>query len=95
MRDQGENGDCKLRNYRNSGIRRYGIHFIEGAKVRPAMKNLKRLVLGALSSLLFTVGFARVADQLDPMSESLSANDTAVSSSPDCTSLCDIHDDKA
>jgi len=59
------------------------------------MKNLKRFVLGVLSSLLFTVGFARVADQLDPMSQNLPDNDTAISSTPDCTSLCDIHDSKA
>jgi hypothetical protein len=60
------------------------------------MKNLKRLVLGVLSSLLFTVGFARVADQLDPMSQSLpSSGDAVVSSAPDCTSLCDINDDNA
>lgn len=56
------------------------------------MKTLKRLILGALSSLLFSVGFARVADQLDPMSQSLSQVNTesSVESSPDCTTLCDI-----
>jgi hypothetical protein len=57
------------------------------------MKNLKRLVLGVLSSLLFTAGFARAADLLDPMSRSLSLNtDTSISGAPDCSSLCDIHD---
>ena len=56
------------------------------------MKNLKRLVLGALSSLLFTVGFARAADQLDPMSRSLPQinNDTTVACAPDSTTLCDV-----
>jgi hypothetical protein len=58
------------------------------------MKNLKRLVLGVLSSLLFTIGFARAADLLDPMSQSLPQinNNSAVSSIPDCSTLCDIHD---
>jgi hypothetical protein len=61
-----------------------------------AMKNLKRLVFGALSSLLFTIGFARAADQLDPMSQSLPQvnTDSAISGAPDCTTLCDIHDSK-
>ena len=56
------------------------------------MKNLKRLVLGVLSSLLFTVGFTRAADQLDPMSNSLSqlTSDSAGSTTPDCSTLCDI-----
>jgi len=54
------------------------------------MKNLKRLVLGVLSSLLFAVGFARVANHLDPMSRSLERSaDSTISSSPDCVSLCD------
>jgi hypothetical protein len=58
------------------------------------MKNLKRLVLGVLSSLLFTIGFARAADQLDPMSQSLPQinPDAAMSGAPDCSTLCDIHD---
>jgi hypothetical protein len=61
------------------------------------MKNLKRLVLGALSSLLFTVGFARAADLLDPMSQSLPRvnTDSAISGAPDCSTLCDIHDGNA
>jgi len=59
------------------------------------MKNLKRLVLGVLSSLLFTVGFARAADLLDPMSQSLPlATDSTISSAPDCSSLCDVYDEK-
>jgi hypothetical protein len=69
---------------------------VECTSLRSVMKNLKRLVLGALSSLLFTVGFARAADLLDPMSQSLPQinSDSAISSAPDCGSLCDIHDDK-
>jgi hypothetical protein len=55
------------------------------------MNNLKRLVFGVLSSLLFTVGFARVADQLDPMSRSLAHSDNStLSSAPDCSEPCDI-----
>ena len=67
-----------------------------GREISTAMKNLKRLVLGALSSLLFTIGFARAADQLDPMSQSLPQvnTDSAISGAPDCTTLCDIHDSK-
>ena len=60
------------------------------------MKNLKRLVFGVLSSLLFTIGFARAADLLDPMSQSLpDRSESVISSTPDCGTLCDIHDDKA
>jgi hypothetical protein len=58
------------------------------------MKNMKRLVLGALSSFLFAMGFARAADQFDPMSQSLPQVNTnsAISGAPDCSTLCDIHD---
>lgn len=61
------------------------------------MKNMKRLVLGALSSLLFTVGFARAADLVDPMSRSLPqvSTDTAIAGAPDCSTYCDIHDGNA
>jgi hypothetical protein len=63
-----------------------------GPRIRGDMKNLKRLILGALSSLLLAVGFARAADQLDPMSRSLPhvSADSSVESSPDCATLCDI-----
>jgi hypothetical protein len=58
------------------------------------MKNLKRLVLGVLSSLLFAAGFANAADRLDPMSEDLRsvADQPAEVSAPDCTNLCDVYD---
>jgi hypothetical protein len=61
------------------------------------MKNLKRLVLGVLSSLLFTIGFARAADLLDPMSQSLPQihTNSVISGAPDCGTLCDINDDNA
>jgi hypothetical protein len=57
------------------------------------MKNIKRFALGALSSLLFTIGFARAADLLDPMSQGLPQikSASAISSAPDCSSLCDIN----
>ena len=60
------------------------------------MKNLKRFLLGVLSSLLFTIGFARAADTIDPMSQSLSKSggDSVISGAPDCGTLCDIHDSK-
>jgi hypothetical protein len=92
MRCSRENGECNLNNYRNSGKRRDGDPQFPPARLPFDMKNLKRLVLGVLSSLLFTVGFARVADQLDPMSQSLPQNSTAstTSTTPDCSSLCDI-----
>jgi hypothetical protein len=70
--------------------------FSLGAEGSAVMKNLKRLAFGVLSSLLFTVGFVRAAEMLDPMSQSVPVNsDAAISSTPDCGSLCDIHDDKA
>jgi hypothetical protein len=61
------------------------------------MKNLKRLVFGVLSSLLLTVGFVRAADQLDPMSKSLSVNqeNSVTSSAPSCGDLCDFYDKNA
>ena len=58
------------------------------------MKKLKRFVLGALSSLLFTIGFARAADYLDPIGRSLPGNDAVISGAPDCTSLCDVSDEQ-
>jgi hypothetical protein len=59
-----------------------------------AMKNLKRLVFGVLSSLLLAVGFVQAADHLDPMSRSLSVNqeNSVSSTAPDCSGLCDVVD---
>jgi hypothetical protein len=64
------------------------------ARSTAAMRNLKHLLFGVLSSLLLAVGFVRAADQLDPMSRSLSASqkNSVASTAPDCTSYCDIHD---
>ena len=61
------------------------------------MKNLKRFLFGALSSLLFAVGFVRAADRLDPMSRNLPSIDTgsAQIGAPDCSTFCDIHDSKS
>ena len=64
------------------------------AAIWVAMKNLKRLVFGVLSSLLLAVGFTRAADRLDPMSQSVLVNEGNVvtASTPDCGSLCDVVD---
>ena len=58
------------------------------------MKKLKRLLLGVLSSLLLTAGFAQAADQLDPMSRSLAVTrtDPALSGALDCAGNCDFVD---
>jgi len=96
MRGAGENGDCNLGIYRNSGNRRYRVILSLCVKVCFDMKNLKRFIFGALSSLLFAVGFARAADHFDPMSRSLpqTNNDSSIAGAPDCTSICDVNDDK-
>jgi len=44
------------------------------AKLALVMNSTKRLVLGVLSSLLLAAGFARAADRLDPMNQSLSTS---------------------
>lgn len=56
------------------------------------MKNLKRFLFGAISTLLFVAGFARAADHFDPMSCNVSKSQAAISSAPDCASPCDVHD---
>ena len=57
------------------------------------MNSTKRLVFGVLSSLLLAGGFARAADRLDPMTQSLrpTASDVVVSDGPvpPCTPPCD------
>src|SRR5215204_5950857 len=47
------------------------------------MNNLKRLILGTISTLLFVTGFARAADHFDPVSRSVSQDEAAISASPD------------
>ena len=92
MRSSEGEGDCKLKNYRNSGNWSYRIRR-ERARSFRRMKNLKRYILGALSTLLFAIGFARAADQLDPMSKSVSGNtDTLLAGAPDSSSYCDVMD---
>lgn len=53
------------------------------------MKATKRFFLGVVSSALFAVGFARIADQLDPMTLSLPAVDaSATGAAPNTISEC-------
>ena len=46
--------------------------------VEDAMNTIKRLVFGVLSCLLLAVGFARAADRLDPMTQSLHPNGESI-----------------
>jgi hypothetical protein len=53
------------------------------------MKATKRFLLGVVSSALFAVGFARIADHLDPMTLSLPAVDASTTgSAPNTVSEC-------
>lgn len=56
------------------------------------MKSFNRLVLGALSSLLFAVGLNAAADRVDPMnrSDGLKNADSTMTSTPDCGAICSI-----
>ena len=50
---------------------------------------IKRLLLGIISSLLFTAGFVRAANQLDPISLDLAGTTGSVAvGAPDCASDC-------
>ena len=57
-----------------------------------AMKSIKRLVFGVISSLLLAAGFVRAADRLDPMTNSLrySSGNGVVGMTPPCTDPCEI-----
>lgn len=57
-----------------------------------AMKNLKRIVFGVLSSLLFAVGFARAAEQFDPLTRSLGweAADALIKPVTSTSTECDV-----
>lgn len=53
------------------------------------MKATTRFLLGVVSSALFAVGFARIANQLDPMTLSLpGVNESIDGSAPHTTSEC-------
>jgi hypothetical protein len=55
-----------------------------------AMNHSKRLLFGALSSLLLAVGFVRAADRFDPVTNDLTSKaGQQLYGSPDCTQLCD------
>ena len=62
-----------------------------------AMNSTKRLIFGILSSVLLAGGFARAADRLDPMSQSLrpTASDVVLSDgpTPPCVPPCTGDDD--
>lgn len=94
MKTRIENGECNLRDYRDPGSRRYGRSRGRWVKDGAAMKNLSRFIFGVLSSLLFAVGFARAADQLDPMSlgRATAGTETVISAAPDCVSSCNLVD---
>jgi len=54
------------------------------------MKNIKRLVFGIVSSLLLAAGFARAADQLDPVVVDASvAASQSLGVADDCSLPCD------
>jgi hypothetical protein len=63
-------GFHKKKNHRNSGSQWDGGGWIQG-ETQSRMNSTKRLFLGGLSSLLLAAGFARAADRLDPMNQSL------------------------
>jgi len=58
------------------------------------MKNLKRILFGVLSSLLFATGFARAAEQLDPVSRAVTLlpSDSVITSTLDTSTECAIDD---
>jgi hypothetical protein len=57
------------------------------------MKNIKRLLFGALSTVLLTAGFANAATHFDPISNDLSGSTTEELHGTDsCTSgVCDAN----
>ena len=55
------------------------------------MKTFKRMALGVISSLLLTVGLARAAQQMDPLSKSLVADKGSsvdIAPAPNCSAPC-------
>ena len=54
------------------------------------MNTIKRLILGSLSSILLAIGFARAADYLDPITQSLHATSNGLAPRPaqNCTTPC-------
>lgn len=86
-------GDGKLSVYRNSGNRKTG-GAVGSEKTRGVMKNLKRILFGVLSSLLFATGFARAAEQLDPVSRAVTLlpSDSVITSTLDTSTECAIDD---
>ena len=53
------------------------------------MKATKRFLFGVVSSALFAVGFARVANHLDPLSLGLRGVDMAATgAAPSCATEC-------
>lgn len=93
MRDSDLDGDGKFQNYRNSGNQRVRV-LRPGRNAERVMKNLKRFLFGAFSSLLLTAGFVRAADRLDPMSRTLTSVDTGIAQlgAPDSSMECDVLD---
>lgn len=83
-------GEFNHEDYRDSGSLGYR-ESIDGGKSAIAMKNIKRLVLGLVSSLLFTAGFLRAADRFDPINRELnSRSNENIVGAPDCTLPCHI-----
>ena len=55
------------------------------------MKNIKRLALGIISSVLLAAGFARSADRLDPMNQDFPAvSNGPAAPAPDTSSFCNV-----
>jgi hypothetical protein len=57
-----------------------------------AMKNTKRLILGVISSLLLSAGFAQAAEKIDPLASDI-ASETTLQVADDCDGTCGIADD--
>jgi hypothetical protein len=50
------------------------------------MKTIKRMILGVVSSLLFTAGFARAAQHVDPLTLSMNSDANAKAMHANCPS---------
>jgi hypothetical protein len=55
------------------------------------MKSIKRMMFGIVSSLLLSAGFARAAQHVDPMTQSIAPASQAnvnMTPAPDCSMPC-------
>lgn len=54
------------------------------------MKNIQRLSLSVISSLLFFAGFVQAAEGLDPVSANVATQQDATTAAADCGGDCDL-----